>query len=318
MPGYSGAVEGRQNGEGVSTLRLDRYVAEELGLLTRSQLKTKLLSARLNGKPVKLSRLVKAGDMLDLSWKDPEPLYLSPENIPLTILYEDDRVVVIDKAQGMVVHPGAGNRGGTLANALLYRRLSRIPETAAGSAVYDNTVYDSSFRPGIVHRLDKDTSGVIIAAYDDAALAFLSDQFKTRRVTKTYGAIVRGTPRENEGVITMRIVRDSRDRKRFTVSRDAGKPALTRYRVIRSWGAYSLLLLQPRTGRTHQLRVHLRHLGHPILGDPIYGAPDKRFPAAALMLHARTLTITLPGRDAPSRFKAPLPRRFRDMFRRLE
>jgi 23S rRNA pseudouridine1911/1915/1917 synthase len=303
MPGYSGTVGGILN----DTLRLDRYVAEELKILTRSQLKTKLLSARLNGKPVKLSRPVKSGDLLDLSWADPEPLNLAPENLPLNILYEDARVVVIDKAQGMVVHPGAGNRSGTLANALLYRRQSRIPGKAA----------DSSFRPGIVHRLDKDTSGVIIAAYDDAALAFLADQFKARSVKKTYGAIVQGTPRATEGIITTRIIRDSRDRKRFTVSPDRGKPALTCYRVIRSWGAYSLILLQPRTGRTHQLRVHLRHLGHPILGDPIYGVPDKRFPKATLMLHARTLSVTLPEEEAPSLFKAPLPHRFRDSIHNL-
>ncbi|MFP3041650.1 RluA family pseudouridine synthase [Treponema primitia] len=303
MPDYSCTVE-----DGSS--RLDLYVAEKLKLLTRSQLKTKLLSARLNGKPVKLSRPVKPGDLLELSWAEPPPLNLIPEDIPLCILYEDERVVVIDKAQGMVVHPGAGNRTGTLANALLFRHRSLQRSSLDGAG----------FRPGIVHRLDKDTSGVIIAAYDDAALAFLADQFKERRVKKTYGAIVLGTPREKAGIIETRIVRDSRDRKRFTVSPDRGKPALTRYRVIRSWGAYSLLLLQPRTGRTHQLRVHLRHLGHPILGDPIYGAPViptqyKRFSHATLMLHARTLAITLPGQDAQSIFKAPLPERFRELIR---
>ncbi|GHV75949.1 pseudouridine synthase [Spirochaetia bacterium] len=311
MPGYSGTVEGIPK----DSLRLDRYVAEELKLLTRSQLKTKLQSARLNEKPVKLSRPVKPGDLVELIWAEPEPLYLLPENIPLNILYEDARVVVIDKAQGLVVHPGAGNPSGTLANALLYRRLNR------DGLLSDGASFDRSFRPGIVHRLDKDTSGVMIAAYDDAALSFLADQFKARRVKKTYGAIVRGTPRENEGIITTRIVRDSRDRKRFTVSADLGvdapgKPALTRYRVIRSWGAYSLLLLRPRTGRTHQLRVHLRHLGHPILGDPIYGAPDKRF-SVPLMLHARTLSITLPGGEAPSLFKAPLPERFRTLIGKI-
>jgi 23S rRNA pseudouridine1911/1915/1917 synthase len=317
MPGYSGTVGGGLS-EG---LRLDRYVAEDLRLLTRSQLKTRLISARLNGKPVKLSRPVKPGDLLDLTWAEPEPLYLTPEDIPLRILYEDDRVVVIDKAQGMVVHPGAGNRSGTLANALLYRRLSRagLLPGAAGGVIGDSAVYDGSFRPGIVHRLDKDTSGVIIAAYDDEALAFLADQFKARTVKKTYGAIVLGTPREKAGLMDGRIIRDSRDRKRFTVSPDTGnadrgKPALTRYRVIRSWGAYSLLLLQPRTGRTHQLRVHLRHLGHPILGDPIYGQASKQFP---LMLHARTLSIRLPGRETPSLFKAPLPRRFRELIRQF-
>jgi 23S rRNA pseudouridine1911/1915/1917 synthase len=305
MPGYSGAVEG-----GFDTLRLDRYVAEELKLLTRSQLKTKLLGAKVNGKTVKLSRAVKPGDQLELLWTDPEPPALLSENIPLDILYEDERVVVLNKAQGMVVHPGAGNHNGTLANALLYRRLGRagLPCDGSPGSVPGN------YRPGIVHRLDKDTSGVIIASYDDAALAFLSDQFKARTVRKTYAAIVLGTPREAAGIIETRIVRDSRDRKRFAVSADRGKSALTRSRRIRSWGSYSLLLLRPRTGRTHQLRVHLRHLGYPILGDPVYGAPDKRFPQATLMLHARTLVITLPGRDTPSLFKAPLPERFREFI----
>jgi 23S rRNA pseudouridine1911/1915/1917 synthase len=154
----------------------------------------------------------------------------------------------------------------------------------------------------------------MIASYDDAALAFLSDQFKERTVKKTYAAIVRLSPRQEAGLIATRIVRDSRNRKRFAVSADRGKVALTRYRVIRSWGDYSLLALLPRTGRTHQLRVHLRHLGCPILGDGVYGVPDKRFPNATLMLHARTLAIVLPGHDAPSLFKAPLPARFRDFI----
>jgi 23S rRNA pseudouridine1911/1915/1917 synthase len=304
MPGYSRTVEGGI-GEG---LRLDRYVAEELKLLTRSQLKTKLLGARINGKPVKLSRAVKPGDLLELSWAEPEPLDLIPEDIPLRILYEDHRVVVINKAQGMVVHPGAGNRTGTLANALLFRRRGYAGSNTVGTV-------PGNFRPGIVHRLDKDTSGVIIAAYDDSALAFLADQFKARTVKKTYAAIVQGTPKELRGIIEAPIVRDSRDRKRFTVSAGRGKSALTRYRVIRSWGGYSLLLLRPRTGRTHQLRVHLRHLGHPILGDPVYGAADKRFPLGTLMLHAWALSITLPGQEAPSTFKAPLPERFREIIR---
>jgi 23S rRNA pseudouridine1911/1915/1917 synthase len=303
MPGYSGAVEG-----GFDALRLDRYVAEDLKLLTRSQLKTKLLGAKLNGKPAKPSRLVKPGDFLELAWADPEPLTLLPEDIPLDILYEDDRVVVLNKAQGMVVHPGAGNHSGTLANALLYRRLRVLPPGDGAS------LPGASCRPGIVHRLDKDTSGVIIASYDNAALAFLANQFKERTVKKTYAAIVRGTPSEARGVMETRIARDSRNRKRFAVSANRGKPALTRYRVVRSWGAYSLLALRPRTGRTHQLRVQLRHLGRPILGDSVYGIPDKRFPGAALMLHALTLSITLPGRDAPSLFKAPLPARFRDFI----
>jgi 23S rRNA pseudouridine1911/1915/1917 synthase len=286
---------------GEGGLRLDRYVAEKLKLLSRSQLKARVLEIKVNGKRAKLSQPLKGGDALELSWTDPPPSDLIPEDLPLDILYEDDRVVVVNKSQFMVVHPGAGNPRGTLANALLYRRLAR----GRGG---------EGFRPGIVHRLDKDTSGVIIAAYDDEALAFLADQFRSRRVRKIYGAIVRGTPREAAGTVETRIIRDSRNRLRFTVSESRGRIALTRYRVIRSWGAYSLLILRPRTGRTHQLRVHLRHLGHPILGDPVYGFREDRFPQASLMLHAKSLSLRLPGEADYRTFRTPLPDRFLEVL----
>ncbi|MDR2782928.1 MAG: RluA family pseudouridine synthase [Treponema sp.] len=297
-------------------MRLDRFVAEKLKLLTRSQVKTRRLIARVNGKPVKISRIVQNGDRLEFSWDEAAPTGLTPENIPLETLYEDNRVIVINKRQGLVVHPGAGNASGTVANALLYRRLS-CGGIQTGAA----------FRPGIVHRLDKDTSGVLIAAYDDDALAFLSDQFKNRKARKLYAAMVQGIPKTASGVIEGNIARDSHNRKRFSVSCDKGKPALTYYKTIRSWekpsnaapytagGGYgkpcALLLLRPKTGRTHQLRVHLRHIGHPILGDPIYGAPD---PHMGLMLHAKSLSIILPGETEMRTFKTPLPERFFKML----
>ncbi|MDR1325830.1 MAG: RluA family pseudouridine synthase [Treponema sp.] len=295
MPSYTGIIAEHLS----SPLRLDRYVAENLALLSRSQLKSRCIEAKVNGKAVKISRLLKGGDRLELNWAESEPLDLIPENLPLTILYEDANVVLVNKEQGMVVHPGAGNRRGTLANALLFRRLCLHGET---------NLSVPEGRLGIVHRLDKDTSGVIIAAYNNEALAFLSAQFKNRQARKTYAAIVRGTPKEPSGTIETCITRDPRDRKRFTVSATKGKPALTSYRVLRSWGVYSLVLLRPRTGRTHQLRVHLLHLGHPILGDPIYGAGTVRH--ATLMLHAKSLRILLPGGVEPQTFRAPLPPRF--------
>jgi 23S rRNA pseudouridine1911/1915/1917 synthase len=177
-----------------------------------------------------------------------------------------------------------------------------------------------------VHRLDKDTSGVIIAAYDDETLAFLSDQFKARRTKKIYAALVTGIPRKPEGRIETRIARDRRNRKKFAASPDKGKAASTRYRVIRAWDGYSLLLLRPKTGRTHHLRVHLRHLGCPILGDPLYGKPDGRFPQASMMLHAKSLSLVIPsagisaGTALPGEyttFTTPLPERFRKLFRAL-
>ncbi len=305
MPGYSGVV-GDEAGQEVAAggWRLDRYVAEFLKLLSRSQVKTRALSARVNGKAVKISRPLFPGDRLELTWQDPEPSDLLPQDLPLDIIYEDQRVVVVHKAQGMVVHPGAGNAAGTLANALLYRRLKR-----GGSG--------DGLRPGIVHRLDKDTSGVIIAAYDEEALAWLAGQFKERSTRKTYLAIVRGTPAAPEGRIETLIVRDKRDRKRFAVSASGGKTALTLYRVLRTWDGYALLLLRLKTGRTHQLRVHLRHLGCPILGDPVYGTKDPRFPDATLMLHALRLAIRLPGHAGQTSFTAPLPPRFRALLASL-
>ncbi|MDR2364132.1 MAG: RluA family pseudouridine synthase [Spirochaetaceae bacterium] len=301
MPRYSGRV-----GEEVSGgLRVDRYAAERLKLLNRSQIKARVLEIRINGKAGKLSHPLKPGDDLDLLWADPPPSDLVPENIPLDILYEDDRVVVLNKAPGLVVHPGAGNASGTLANGLLYRRLSR-----GGCG--------SGFRPGIVHRLDKDTSGVMIAAYDDEALAFLADQFKSRRVKKSYGAIVRGVFKENAGTIETRIARDQRDRRRFAVPKAGGKIALTRYRVVRSWRNYSLVLLRPKTGRTHQLRVHMAYLGRPILGDPMYGVKDELFPQAGLMLHAKSLALCLPGKEGCQTFRTPLPPRFLEVIGKLQ
>jgi 23S rRNA pseudouridine1911/1915/1917 synthase len=293
-------------------MRLDRYASEYLNILSRSQMKIRSVEAKLNGKAVKLSKPVRSGDVLELRWLDGADETLTPENIPLDILYEDDRIVVVNKAAGMIVHPGAGNRGATLANALLFRRLQKKP--------LSETLFPVTPRTGIVHRLDKDTSGVIIAAYDDGALAFLAAQFKAGKTKKRYAALVCGTPENGEGIITGSIVRDPRDRKRFTVTDvpGKGKASLTRYRVVRSWGAYSLVVARPKTGRTHQIRVHLKSIGHPVAGDPVYGCREAPLLRRGLMLHAYSLEITLPDHDAPSCFKAPLPLLFRENIGILE
>jgi len=300
MPGLFHVIEEQFQ----SSFRLDRYVSEVLCLFSRSQIKTRCLKGKINGKEVKLSRIVKQGDRLELLWDDALPVDIIPQDIPLDIVYENERCVVVNKVQGMVVHPGAGNRQGTLANALYYRRLNR------GGAK------EESLRPGIVHRLDKDTSGIIIAAYDDETHAFLSGQFKDRKVKKNYIAIVQGAPKETKGRIETFITRDPKDRKRFTVAAN-GRNSLTFYKVLKNWKTHSLLLLRPRTGRTHQLRVHLRHIGCPILGDQVYGRSDSLFADVSLMLHSKNLTVTLPNETKESFFSSDVPQRFREVIEKL-
>lgn len=305
MDVYSGIVDMPES----QNKRLDVYIAEHLRLMRRSQIKARRLHAQVNGKTVKISRLVRNGDEIYLSWEESPPFMLPPEHIPLNIVYEDQRVIVVNKAQGMVVHPGAGNAGGTLVNALLWH----IRQKTGG--LFDASGMPEA-RPFIVHRLDKDTSGLLIAAWDADALSFLADQFRARTVRKIYAAIVRGRPPLERGVIRANIVRDKRDRKRFTVSEDSGKSALTHYRVMRSAGGCSLLQLRPMTGRTHQLRVHLRSIGCPILGDPLYGGQGASVGAQrpTLALHAKSLEITLPSGGSRSRFVTKLPSRFKKML----
>jgi 23S rRNA pseudouridine1911/1915/1917 synthase len=275
-------------------IRLDRYVAENLKLLSRSQIKARNLQAWVNGKKVKISHLLKANDSLSLSWDAAPLIELIPENLPLDVIYEDERVIVINKAQGMSVHPGAGIHQGTVVNALLYRR----------------PIQARDLRPGIVHRLDKDTSGVMIAAWDEAAHAFLAAQFKERTVRKTYAAIVCGAPKQSRGSIESYICRDSRNRKLFTVSASKGKHALTLYKLLWTRCNYSFLLVRPRSGRTHQIRVHLKSIGCPIAGDPLYNPGS----GPSLLLHALSLRIVLPGQTQQSLFRAPLPERFRSFI----
>lgn len=289
--------------------RLDRFVAERMGLFTRSQARSRVTGMRVNGEPARPSRRLKLGDRVAVDYvehgdeRSPMP---AAEPIPLAVIFENDRVVVIDKPQGMVVHPGSGNRSGTLVNALLAH--------CAGLA---DAFGAHELRPGIVHRLDKDTSGVIIAAKDPAAHEYLARQFRDHRVLKRYLAVVRGAPERDAGRIDGRLARSRRDRTRFAPVASGGRRAVTDWRVLRRYGTCSLVLLAPRTGRTHQLRVHLRQLGTPILGDPLYGGRDPRFPDATLMLHAWRLRITLPGESNEREFRAPVPPRFRTLLRGL-
>ena len=277
-------------------IRADRYLSEIKEILSRSQLKSRLVGLTINGREEKLSRKVAAGDRIVLTYDDPPEPTHAAEDIPLDILYEDDDVVVVDKPRGMVVHPAAGNHTGTLVQGLMYRYRSMTSDFGEGNA-----------RPGIVHRLDKDTSGVIIAAKSPEVQRFLADQFKKKSTAKKYLAVVRGRMPETSGTIGTLLARDPRNRKRFTWKTETGKKAVTRYRVLRQYAGYAFVLALPETGRTHQIRVHLLSTGHPVLGDPVYGRRDHLFPGAGLMLHAYSLTMRIPGREEPVTFRSPLP-----------
>jgi len=291
--------------EAAEGLRADRYISEFLQLFSRSQIKQREVLLWINGKSSKLSRTLDLGDTLIVEYSEAAEISVEPENIPLDILFENDRALVINKVQGMVVHPAAGNYTGTLVQALLYY-VKYLGRNFDGEKV----------RPGIVHRLDKDTSGVLVAAKDPEALQFLSKQFEMKKVRKTYLAIVKGRVQRRSGRIDHPIARDPKNRKRFTWKREDGKVSCTNYRLIRYLNNASLMELSPSTGRTHQLRVHMSSIGHPIVGDSLYGRRGGKFGSYSLLLHAYKILIQLPDEE-PRIYRAPLPSHFKTALQEL-
>jgi 23S rRNA pseudouridine1911/1915/1917 synthase len=271
---------------------LDKYVSEKCPALSRSQAR-KLIEdgcITVSGKTAKPALKLKSGDIVDIFIPPPVPSTLSPEPVPLKILYEDDDLMVIDKPAGLTVHPAPGHYTHTLVNAVL----AHVPDIeAAGTS-----------RPGIVHRLDKDTSGLIIIARNAAAHMKLADQFKKRAVAKTYQALVRGCLTPGEGLIEARIGRDPRDRKRMAVV-SRGREASTEYTVLKYIGNFSLLEIRPKTGRTHQIRVHLAAIGFPVVGDATYGAKSEYL--SRQFLHACRLRFRLPSSGEYREFESGLP-----------
>lgn len=300
------------------TQRLDSYIATLPNGMNRSKLKSGASEILVNGKSRKLSFKVKAGDQIDIRWEDNVPDDIEPEDIPLDIVYEDQDVCVVNKAQGMVTHPACGNWTETLVNALLYhwgrQSITQIKEGKESEILLKR-------RPGIVHRLDKETSGIIITAKNRDAEEYLQEQFRHRRnMTKEYIAICCGRPPSRSGVIKTQIIRDPKHRRRFKATTDEsqGKYAETAYTCISCYGQYSLMVLRLHTGRTHQIRVHMKYINCPILGDDIYYKKDSTFPNATLMLHARKLKILLPGKTEASAFVAKTPERFIQVEKRLK
>ncbi|MGA2026795.1 MAG: RluA family pseudouridine synthase [Syntrophobacteraceae bacterium] len=301
--------------------RLDLFLSRVIPDLSRSHFK-RLIKEDLilvNGNPVKPSYETRAGDLIMAKvpgQKTDE--VLKPEPMPLDILFEDEDLLIVNKAPGLVVHPGAGHREGTLVHGLL-AHCARL------------AVQGSPLRPGIVHRLDKDTSGALVIAKSERAYLSLVRQFKDKGVRKEYLALVYGIPAKGEGEISSLLGRHPTDRKKIAVLQNRGREALSRWRVEKDWGETALLRVQIETGRTHQIRVHLSHIGHPVVGDETYGgnrrlarnvksAPvrDLLLGTQRQMLHAIRLEFTHPVTGATVSANAPLPEDFRDLIARLD
>lgn len=288
--------------------RVDAFLSENMPSVTRSSIKRIIEGGGVlvNGKAVKAGKNIKAGDGVEITIPDPAPLGVHPENIPLDIVYQDSDIAVINKAQGMVVHAGSGNTEGTLVNALLYHldSLSGI---------------NGVIRPGIVHRIDKDTSGLLVVAKNDAAHVSLSKQIAEKTCHRIYVALLEGELKEDEGRIATDIARDPSDRiKMAVVPAGKGKNAVTYYKVLKRYKGYTYTEFTLYTGRTHQIRVHAKHMGHPIVGDPVYGYKKQKFALAGQLLHAEKLILTHPSSGKIMEFTAPLPDYFKNVLNGLE
>jgi 23S rRNA pseudouridine1911/1915/1917 synthase len=296
--------------------RLDAYVASHTTAIGRSTLSLPTTTILLNGKPEKKSKQVKEGDIISISYSQEFFEGLKAQDLPLSVLYEDKDILVLDKAQGMVVHPANGNYEGTVVNALLYRYGSSFTTSEEAQEEEDEELLDlhtETIRPGIVHRLDKDTSGVLVVARTRESHRNLSAQFKDHTTEKWYIAIAKGVFSKRQGKLVTNLARDKRDRKKFAVCPEGeGKTAETHYRVLKQYKNFALLRIQILTGRTHQIRVHMASLGHPLIGDVIYGKND----GTTLMLHALNLKLDSPSSGERLSFCSPMPERFRSFIKK--
>ena len=287
--------------------RLDRWLAGQAGAPSRSALQGLMEAGfvRRNGAPANKKDKLAAGDRITLTPPDPQPIEAQPQNIPLDIVYEDDHLLVVNKPKGMVVHPAPGNPDGTLVNALLYHCRGRL--SGVGGAI----------RPGIVHRIDKDTSGLLVVAKDDLTHQGLSEQMAVHAIHRVYHAVVYGNIRQDTGTIEAPIGRDPRDRKRMAVTPGQGKRACTHWQVLERFGRFTLLACRLETGRTHQIRVHMAHIGHPLAGDPVYGPRSVIRDLQGQCLHAKELGFRHPVTGQEMRFDSPLPAYFTTFLERL-
>ncbi len=294
--------------EDIVGARLDKAIAQKYEELSRSNIQKLLEDNKItvNGKIQKASYKVNKNDEIEIEEVEAKPIDLKPQDIPLDIIYEDNDIVVVNKQKGLVVHPANGNPDGTLVNAIMAHCKGSL--SGIGGEI----------RPGIVHRLDKDTSGLIIIAKNDKAHIGLSEQIKNREVKKTYIALVRGIIKENEATINMPIGRSTKDRKKMAVSKN-GKSAITHFKVLERYdNKYTLVEVRIETGRTHQIRVHMAEIGHPIIGDTVYSNGKNEFGIEGQMLHSQKLTFKHPITNEILNLEAPLPQYFKNIVEKLQ
>ena len=286
--------------------RIDLFLAGNLESFSRSYIQDliKKGKATISGKTVKANYRLREGDSVVLSIPKPKPLEILPENIPLDILYEDDDVILVNKPKGMVVHPAAGHYSDTLVNALLYH----CKDNLSG--------INGVLRPGIVHRIDMDTTGVIIVCKNDMAHQHIAEQLANHSITRKYVAIVTGNIKEDEGVIDAAIARSKSDRKKMAVDEN-GKRAVTHYKVLERLNGYTYIECVLETGRTHQIRVHMKYINHPLVGDPVYG-PRKTLNANGQALHSKSIEFNHPITGEHLYFETPIPQYMIDIMAKLD
>lgn len=287
-------------------VRIDKYITEMCGEeISRSQVQLWISEGHVtvNGGPVKANYKLSPGDEVAVKVPEPSVVEIAPEDIPLEVVFEDRDVIVVNKPRGMVVHPAPGHLSGTLVNALMFH-------------CKDLSGINGELRPGIVHRIDKDTSGLIMAAKNDKAHASLAAQLKDHSVTRRYVALVHGNLSHDQGTVDAPIGRDPHDRKMFTVTDRNSKHAVTHFTVMERFGDYSLLELKLETGRTHQIRVHMKYIGHSLVGDPVYGK-SKGIKMNGQALHAAVLGFVHPTSGEYVEFSAPLPQDMEELLAAL-
>lgn len=289
------------------SVRIDRYLTEQCPELSRSYIQKLLKDQKVKAdhKTVKANYKVQPGQEIVVEIPDAEPLDIQPEDIPLDILYEDPYLLVVNKPKGMVVHPAAGHTGGTLVNAVM----AHCGENLSG--------INGVLRPGIVHRIDKDTTGALLVCKTDEVHRSLAEQLKEHSIKRRYRAIVRGNLKEDTGTIEGPIGRHPTDRKKMAINYKNGKDAVTHYKVLERFGQYTYVECRLETGRTHQIRVHMSSIGHPLLGDTVYGSGKDSFHLEGQTLHAMILGFIHPTTGEYMEFSAPLPEYFLKLLEKL-